>query len=193
MPIKELKTRAEWDNAGQNIPVLHMFGRAKNHPNASPYPLKLETFFRAAQIEYAVDFSQPKSTKGKSPWITFNKEDIADSQMCMNHILKVMPEKDLDSHLSEVDKAVAMGFRSLLEDNLYFVLLMKRYAFDKAKFLLENVLALDRTVQLQNLSPTATPFYNKFIDQARGKGWDFIRSRKSWILANEALKLCQHF
>ena len=190
MPLKELKTRSEWDNAGENIPVLHIIGRARNHPSPSPFPIKLETFFRAAQIEYAVDFSQPKSSKGKTPWMTFNKEDIADSQMCIDHVIKVMPDKDLDSHLSDVDRAVVLGFKSLLEDNLYFVFLMKRYAFDQTNFFFENVLAPHRVLYLQNLP---TPFYNRLIDQAKGQGIGLHTKEEILEIGHKDLKALSTF
>ena len=172
MPVKALKTRSEWDNAGENVPVLHMFDRAKNHPNASPYPIKLETFFRAANIEYMVDYSKPFSPKGKSPWMTLNKQDISDSQMCIDHVIKVMPDKDLDFHLSAAEKAVALSFRSLLEDNLYFVFLMKRYSFDQSNYLLEQVVP---ALPVPKILAPATPlimlmFRKRFIDQAKGQG-----------------------
>ena len=137
MPLEGLKNRSEWDNAGQNVPVVHMFYRARNHPNGSPYPIKLETFLRAAGIKYAVDFSKPFSSKGKMPWMTFNKEDMTDSQMCIDHIIKVMPDKDLDAHLNDSEKAVARGFRALLEDNLYFVVVMKRWSYDESGYMLK--------------------------------------------------------
>lgn len=134
MPSKA-ELRQKWDSAGENVVVLHQFYRAKTHPNASPFPMKLETYYRIAGIEYIVDFHQPMSDKGKSPWITFNKKDIADSQISLEHLIKQMPEKDISAHLSPEEKAVARGFRAVLEDHLYFCILVDRWVFGDRDFL----------------------------------------------------------
>ena len=55
-------------------------------------------------IEYVTDFEKPFSSKGKFPWITFNHEDIADSQIALEHVLKAMPEKDISNHLAKEEK-----------------------------------------------------------------------------------------
>lgn len=119
--------RPDWESAGENVVVLHQFQRARSHPNGSPYPIKLELFLRAAGIEYINDFTHVVSKKGKSPWMTVNKEAVADSQLCIEHLLKLFPDKDLNAHLSDREKAVAKGMRSILEDNFYFVGVMRRW------------------------------------------------------------------
>ncbi len=65
MPNKT-ELRQKWDNAGKNVVVLHQFDRARDHPNPSMYPIKLETYFRMADIQYVNDFDQPLSKKGKN-------------------------------------------------------------------------------------------------------------------------------
>ncbi len=126
MPSKR-ELRAKWANAGKDVVILHMLPRGKLSPNISPYPVKLETFLRMAEIKFETDFDMPMSSKGKSPWITFNGEDIADSQFSIERILKDLPEANLDAHLSAEEKAVARAFRSLCEDNLYFCVLSMRW------------------------------------------------------------------
>ncbi|MPC10452.1 Failed axon connections [Portunus trituberculatus] len=41
-----------WDAAGQDVVVLHMFGRGRHLPNLSPFVLKLETYLRMTDIKY---------------------------------------------------------------------------------------------------------------------------------------------
>ena len=91
--------RAEWNSAGKDVVILHQFPRTRTCPNSSPFPLKLETFLRMADVEYKVEEKHFMSAKGKSPWITMNGEDVADSEIAMEHITKVTG-KDLDKDLS---------------------------------------------------------------------------------------------
>ena len=192
MPVKTLKTRAEWDDAGENVVVLHMFGRAKDHPNASPYPIKVELFLRAAEIEYAADFSKPLSAKGKSPWMTFNKKDMADSQMCIDHLIETMPEKDLEAHLSDSDKAVARGFRALFEDNFYFVLVMKRWNFGDINYLFENVLPPFPAPKL--LLPLIKMKLKKnILGQAKGQGIGLHSKDEIYEIGKKDLKALSDF
>lgn len=105
--------------SNENI-ILHQVPRSKACPSLSPFAIKLETFLRAAQIGYTNDFSKPKSVKSKTPWMTIDGEDIADSQFCIEMLLEKMPDKDISAHLSLEEKAVEKGLRSILEDNFYF-------------------------------------------------------------------------
>ena len=38
--------RAEWNNAGKDVVVLHMMERGRTRPNMSPFVLKFETFLK---------------------------------------------------------------------------------------------------------------------------------------------------
>ena len=91
--------RREWDNAGKNVVILHQFRRAKTCPNPSPFCLKLETFLRFSGTDYKTENKHFRSEKGKSPWITMNGKDIADSEIAMEHIIK-KTGKNLDEHLT---------------------------------------------------------------------------------------------
>ena len=42
--------------------------------------------FRMHDIKYVSDYEEPQSAKGKTPWITINGEDIADSQIAMEYL-----------------------------------------------------------------------------------------------------------
>ena len=127
MPSKA-QLREDWKNAGENVVVLHMFSRGRDTPNPSPFPIKLETYLRIAGIKYIEDFTQPMSSKGKTPWITFNGYEIADSQLCLEHLTKVLG-KDLSAHLTDEQRAIEKAMKSVMEDNLYFCLVMEKWAF----------------------------------------------------------------
>ena len=123
--------------------ILHMFERARNCPNPSPYPIKLETFMRMAGIKYEADFAKPMSAKGKSPWMTLNGEDVADSQLCIEHLQKHFGEKaDLSRHLSAKERAEARAMRAVLEDHLYFCFVMEKWIFGKRSDILKNMAPL---------------------------------------------------
>lgn len=129
---KKEELRAKWNNAGKDVVVLHMFQRARTCPNPSPYPIKIEMFLRMNNIEYITDFEQPMSSKGKSPWITINGKDVADSQIAINHLkeeLKINPDKDLTPE----QLAIARGLRAILEDHMYYIYVYHRMVIHPLK------------------------------------------------------------
>lgn len=81
--------KKRWDQIGENVVVLHQYPRPTTALSVSPFPTKLETYLRMARIKYVCDYEYPKhpSTK-KSPWITINGQDVADSQLAMEYLAK---------------------------------------------------------------------------------------------------------
>ena len=65
------------------------------------------------------DFDTPMSPKGKCPWITYNDVDVADSQFCIEFLNKEF-SVDMNAKLSGEDRAVALAFRKLIEDDLFW-------------------------------------------------------------------------
>eukprot|EP00095_Tigriopus_kingsejongensis_P003082 maker-scaffold664_size116482-snap-gene-0.19 protein:Tk03082 transcript:maker-scaffold664_size116482-snap-gene-0.19-mRNA-1 annotation:"hypothetical protein CGI_10007879" len=114
--------------------VLHQFDRGRTCPSPSPYPIKLETYLRMAKLKYENDFKKPMSKKGKSPWISLNGQDVADSQLAQEHIAKHF-NVDFSAHLSPADKAIARGMRAILEDHLYFCYAYERWVLQSGNFL----------------------------------------------------------
>ena len=57
--------------------------------------------------------------KGKTPWMTFNEEHIADSQLCIDHLNHELGI-DMNKHLSPEQKAIARAMRLMMEDNMYW-------------------------------------------------------------------------
>ena len=62
------------------------------------------------------------SPKGKTPWITYNEEDLTDSQLSIDYLNKKL-DVDLNKHLLEEERGVAKAFQRLTEENLYWYLL----------------------------------------------------------------------
>ena len=64
------------------------------------------------------------------PWITFNGEDISDSEFCIK-FLKEKFNKDLSSHLTPVEKAIARSFLKLHEESLRWAGVVHRFKYGK--------------------------------------------------------------
>lgn len=119
--------------------ILFQFPRAYNVPSLSPFALRLETFCRAAGIKYKVGeisfhisfmvliyliFSFQSvgttqlSSQGLIPYIQLNGRVVEDSGIIINYLSKVY-NIDLDSHLSDVEKAHALAVLRLCEISLF--------------------------------------------------------------------------
>ena len=92
----------------------------------SPYPLKLETFLRILGIKYVVDYNKPRGSKGKSPWINFNGQELTDSQLILEYLSRYF-EKDLDGRLDDTDRAIARMTRVMVEERYYWCGALERY------------------------------------------------------------------
>ena len=98
-----------------DLVVLHSLPRAYKCPCMSPYPLKLETFLRIMGISYVTDYNKPRGSKGKSPWIDFNGQELTDSQLILEYLSRYF-DKDLDDRLSKADRATARMVRVMVEE-----------------------------------------------------------------------------
>lgn len=113
------RARGKWNKVGQDVVVLHQFPRGLKCLNLSPFPLKLETFLRMHKIKYVTETTFPMSSKGKSPWITLNGVDVADSQLALEHLATHF-RIDTMVGLSPADRAMARSMRIMIEDHLYW-------------------------------------------------------------------------
>lgn len=122
----------KWNVSGKDIVVLHQFPRARFCPNASPFPIKLETFLRLHGIKYVLDYEEPMSEKHKCPWITINGENIADSQIALEYLAEKF---DIDVHkgLKEEEKIISRALRFMIEQDLYWVLAQDRWVISKGE------------------------------------------------------------
>ncbi len=60
------------------------------------------------------------SVKNKSPWITINGKNVADSQLSIEYLKKEL-NIDANSHLSPREKGIATSVRIMMEEHMYFV------------------------------------------------------------------------
>ena len=103
---KLAKLQAEWLMAGKDVVVLHQPSRATYCPNPSPFPIKIETYMRIMGIKYVIDNEEERGPKGKTPWITVNGQEIADSQLAIEYLQDEL-KKDIDKHLTPLNQAIA--------------------------------------------------------------------------------------
>ena len=124
--------KIKWNAVGKDIVILHQIQRARHCPNGSPYPIKLETYLRMHQIKYVVDYEEPMSPKGKTPWITINGKSIADTQLCIEYLSKKF-ELNPFPGLTENEVAIPRGLRFMVEQDLYWVFAYDRWVHKKGQ------------------------------------------------------------
>jgi hypothetical protein len=90
-----------------------------------------------AYFRYVADFKQAQSAKHKSPWITINKKNVSDSQLALE-FLKNELRIDANSHLSPREKALARSVRIMLEDHLYFIIIIESFVYENGKHVLTH-------------------------------------------------------
>ena len=101
---KLAECRREWNSEdNKDVVIFHMFPRNALSPSMSPYVLKLETFLRMHDVKYKVDHNIPMHpVTQKCPWVTFNGEDVADSQHIME-FLDAHPEVvEINNQVQEI-------------------------------------------------------------------------------------------
>jgi len=100
---------------------LYQFKPAFGLPNPSPFCMKVETYLRMVGLpfEIAPNADPRKAPKGKLPYIEDDGRVMGDSGLIIEY-LKATYGDSLDGGLSAVDRAVALGFQKLMEENLYW-------------------------------------------------------------------------
>jgi glutathione S-transferase len=107
---------------------LYQFAPAFGLPNASPFCMKLETYLRMAGLEFEIvrGASLFGAPKGKMPYIEDRGRRIGDSSLIIEY-LKSTYGDPLDAWLSAGERALALAFQRLMEENLYWALLHTRW------------------------------------------------------------------
>jgi glutathione S-transferase len=108
---------------------LYQFAPAFGLPNGSPFCMKVETYLRMVgrPFELVSDGNVLKAPKGKLPYIEDNGKIIGDSTHIIDY-LKATYDDPLDGWLSSEQKAVALSFQRLFEENSYWAVLHTRWA-----------------------------------------------------------------
>ncbi len=109
---------------------LYQFEPAFGLPNASPFCMKLETYLRMVQLPFEIVpfcLDQLKNApKGKMPYIEDGGKTLADTTFIIDY-LKQNYGDSLDAGLSPAEKATALAFQRLLEENLYWAVVHTRW------------------------------------------------------------------
>lgn len=114
--------------------TLIQFPKPKDRLTFSPFCLKLETFLKVARVPYEnkLTVSTKGAKKKKMPMILDHGTLIEDSTFIIEH-LKQKHGVDLDSHLTNEQKAIAKAFQWLCEKSLVDVIVYFRWV-DKANW-----------------------------------------------------------
>jgi glutathione S-transferase len=109
---------------------LYKFGPAFGLPDASPFVMKLETYLRITGQKYqAISGDVRKAPRKQMPYVDRDGTIVPDSEAIVEMLEAARSDK-LDAHLDAGQRAVAVAFRSMLEEHLYFGLLTMRWATD---------------------------------------------------------------
>ena len=114
---------------GKDVVVIHQFPKGKVLHSASPFVIKLMTFLKIAGIDYVCDHKNWKGPKGKTPWITINGKNVADSQLAIEYLMKAL-DKNINSHLSPEEAAVERVFQVTIDDRFYWCGAIDRFIFN---------------------------------------------------------------
>ena len=106
---------------------LYQFSNIENIPDYSPFCAKVEIFLKVNGIDYVRKLGDIRKTpKKKLPMIKDGDRIVCDSE----HIIHYLSDKysvDLDSDLSDEQRAIAYGIRKTIDEYLYFILVYSRW------------------------------------------------------------------
>lgn len=109
--------------------ILYQFEPCLGVRNPSPFCLKLETYLRMADLPYEVAEGADvrKAPKKKLPYIQDGDRTVADSGLIIDYLKQTYGDQ-LDQHLSPQEQSIALAFRRLMEENLYWASFYSRWA-----------------------------------------------------------------
>jgi len=101
---------------------LFAFGTGWGVPfaTAAPFPLKLATWLRMAEIpfDFVVANDPSKGPKGKSPWIEYGATRMGDSTLIIAHLAERFGI-NLDAHIDAGQRALAVSVQRMLEEHYH--------------------------------------------------------------------------
>lgn len=108
--------------------ILHQYPSIWNLPSLSPFCIKVETYLRINNLAYTVviENNPRKGPKGKMPVLHDGSTTIPDSSFIVEYLQKKYNLR-IDDDLSNEQKARAHALQKMIEENLYFVLLVSRW------------------------------------------------------------------
>ncbi|TSA06367.1 MAG: glutathione S-transferase family protein, partial [Comamonadaceae bacterium] len=109
---------------------LYQFEPAFGLANASPFCMKLETYLRMAALPFEIPCTSlrhlQKAPKGKMPYIEDEGRTLADTTFIIDY-RKTRYGDPLDGWMDATQRAVALAFQRLLEENLYWAVVYTRW------------------------------------------------------------------
>lgn len=89
-------------------------------PTSAPFPLKLATWLRMAELPFEVVVANDasKGPKGKSPWIEHGSVRMGDSSLIIAYLEQQLGIS-LDAHLDERQRALGIAIQRMLEEHYH--------------------------------------------------------------------------
>jgi glutathione S-transferase len=121
--------------------VVYTFSPAWGLPTSGPFGLKLEACLRMLDVPYERRFENNvrKGPKRKSPWIHDGDHVIADTELILEHVQRTRG-KQLDTQLSDSDRARAHVLRRMLEEQFHQVFEYELFVLDEGFALLKQLM-----------------------------------------------------
>lgn len=109
---------------------LFQFAPAFGLPNASPFCMKLETYLRMAELPFEVPQATlqqlQRAPLGKMPYIEDEGKVVAYSTLIIDYLKSAYGDR-LDGWLDETQRATALAFQRLMEEDLYWAVVYTRW------------------------------------------------------------------
>jgi HPt (histidine-containing phosphotransfer) domain-containing protein/glutathione S-transferase len=164
-------------------------------PNISPACMKLETWLRMTNIPYEVaPLDVANAPKGKIPYVVLEDGNrLGDSTLIIEH-LKARYGKDPDAELTTEQRAIALAFRRMMKEDLYWVICYSRYK-DASNWSIYRQHLVD---SLEGVPPEQRPaiadMYQKLItDQLQGQGMGRHSQEEVYRLGTEDVAAVSDF
>ncbi len=134
--------------------TLYQFSPALGLRCPSPPCLKLETYLRMVELPYQVAANADvlKAPKKKLPYIQDQGRVIPDSNFIISYLKETYGDP-LDQHLSAEEKAILLGMRRLMEENLYWATFCSRWVPEETWSVVRKEIFADLPTPLKWLVP----------------------------------------
>ena len=109
--------------------TLYNFGPNFNLPDPSPFCLKVETYLRAAGLDFNIVSSIDnlgKAPKRKLPFITDGERVVCDSEFIVDYLKDTYGDV-LDQDLNQEQRAIGRAFIKMMDENLYWCMIYSRW------------------------------------------------------------------
>jgi glutathione S-transferase len=111
--------------------TLYTFGPLFGLPDPSPFVLKTWTHLQMAGLDFVTEPGGPqRGPKGKLPFIDDDGAVVADSVLIRAHLERAHGA-DFDNGLDGRQQALAWAAERMLEDHLYWAMVLARWADDE--------------------------------------------------------------